>query len=199
MDKETTLFSDLDAQAAWDQYFSEVATICKPLAAQHRADVALELQDHLHESFKRQSGDTERERLEIAISKLGPLEHIVKPMITEHLFTSAGRTMNPRSIAQGLVFNMSRGIRATLKSIAFGLGYILSFAFLLAALGKPFKPDGVGLFALQGGGYSLAIYDQPPAGATELLGYWLIPIGILIFATGYFTLSRLLGRNKSNK
>jgi hypothetical protein len=199
MAKELTLFADQEAQAAWDRFFSDVEAVCKPLAARHRADVVFELQDHLYESFKRQTGNTECERLEIAIGKFGPLGDTVKPLIAERLFTSASRTMNPRSIALGLVFNMSRGIRATFRSIAFGLGYILSFAFLLVSLGKPFKPDAVGLFSLPGGGYSLAIYDQPPAGATELLGYWLIPIGILVFVTGYWTLSRLLGRKKTNK
>jgi hypothetical protein len=196
MTMQMQLFNEAEARVKWDQFFFRVTTICRPLSENHRQEIVFEIKDHLYESFKHQPGNSEVQKLESAIEKFGIPEDIVRPMVADHQLETAGRTMNPRSVFLGLFFNMSRGVRAVLTSLLFGIGYLVSLIFLLVAIGKPFNPDGIGLFALSGGGYALGLYDQQPAGATELLGYWIIPLGISVAVAGYWVLTRLVSRKR---
>ncbi len=198
MTMHNELFTEPEVAAIWDRFFNRISAICRPLPNHHRQEIMLELQDHLFESFARQPGDSEATRLEQAITKIGDPEEFVKPMVADHQLANAGRTMNPRSVFLGLQFNMARGTKAVLTSLLFGLGYLLSLAFLLVAIGKPFSPESIGLFAHTGGGYSLGIFDQPPQGATELVGYWIIPIGIAVSVVSYWVLTRLVSRGRSH-
>jgi hypothetical protein len=197
MNMRREMFAEPEASAIWDRFFAGVDAICRGLPEDQRRELMLELQDHLYESYGRQSGASEAARLDLAIEKIGEPEHFVKPMIADHQLAHAARTLNPRSVIVGLLFNASKGTRALLVSVGFGFGYLLSIGFLLVAIGKPFNPDRIGLFAHPGGGYSLGIFDLRPDGATELLGYWIIPICIVISVVGYWALTRLLRRIRS--
>jgi len=191
------LFTQPEAQAIWDRFFARIGAICRPLPDEHRREFSLELEDHLYESFNRQEGASEVERLAIAIEKMGDPEEFVKPMVADYQLATAGRTLNPRSVYLGLLFNMSRGVKAVVVSFLYGLGYMLSLGFLFVAIGKPFSPERIGFFAHDGGGFSLGILDQPPAGATELLGYGVIPLCIVLSVTLYLTLTKLISRGRA--
>lgn len=72
-------------------------------------------------------------------------------------------------------------------------GYFLSACFLLAALHKPLAPAKVGLwhfddeFSLHLGFGTSSI----PQTGTELLGWWLVPAGILLGSAGVLSMNKL--------
>jgi hypothetical protein len=59
------------------------------------------------------------------------------------------------------------------------IGYGIAVGFLLTAVVKPFAPDRAGLFVSDPHSFSLGVVDHP-ATAHELLGWWIIPIGVII-------------------
>jgi uncharacterized protein len=72
-------------------------------------------------------------------------------------------------------------------------GYLISACFLVAALHKPFAPASVGLWHF-GDEFSLRLgfgASPIPANASELLGWWLIPAGILAGSAGVRSMNKL--------
>jgi hypothetical protein len=197
MTTRTALFTQPEAQAIWDRFFGRIKAICRKLPDDAQRELILELEDHLYESFRAQPGESEVEKLAIAIENMGDPDEFVRPLVADHQLAAAGRTLDPRSVFLGLLYNTSRGAKAVGASFLYGLGYLLSLGFLLVALGKPFSPDRIGLFVRSGGGLVMGILDQPPAGSTELLGYWIIPVGIVLSVVIYWTLTRLISRGRS--
>ena len=59
-------------------------------------------------------------------------------------------------------------------------GYLLAISFLLAALIKPFAPHRTGLWQFPGGELSLrlGLLAPPPPQGVELLGWWIVPLGL---------------------
>lgn len=94
-----------------------------------------------------------------------------------------------------------RAIQRVKKGATWGLyvataifGYGIALALTLLALYKPFAPDEVGLWS-QGEGHSFAlgVIPIPREGYQEILGWWIIPV-TLILALGIAYLTRRLLR-----
>lgn len=61
-------------------------------------------------------------------------------------------------------------------------GYVLAISFFLAAIVKPFAPHRTGVWRLADGEISLRLGlsgRAEPAGSEELLGWWIVPVGLL--------------------
>ena len=61
----------------------------------------------------------------------------------------------------------------------------------LAAVRKPMAPDRVGLWQLGADTYSLRLGFGQPAAGRELLGWWIVPIGLLAGAACLWLTTRL--------
>jgi hypothetical protein len=199
MNSVKDLFTEADAVTLWDSYCDQVLKASRPLNEHDRQALLLEIKDHVYTSFQHQQGPRETARLTAAIEKIGDPGEFVRPMMTDLLIADAARTMNPRSVISGLYFNFSPGIKAFISSLLFGTGYLLSLGFLMVAIIKPFTPERVGLFAYAKGGYTLGILDTIPAGTTELLGYWVIPLALALSIGLYVLLTKGLGMLRANR
>ena len=72
-------------------------------------------------------------------------------------------------------------------------GYLASACFLIAALHKPFAPARVGLWHFNDE-FSLHLgFGASPIAlpGTELLGWWLVPAGVLLGSAGVLTMNKL--------
>jgi hypothetical protein len=63
-------------------------------------------------------------------------------------------------------------------------GYFLGVVFLLVAALKPFHPETAGLWASRDASGDLALsvhlgFGYAPVGGREVLGWWIVPIGLL--------------------
>jgi hypothetical protein len=193
------LFSDSAAATIWDGYCDRVLKASRALKKDDQHDLLLEIKDHLYSSFERQKGDDEAARLTAAIMQIGDPDEFIRPLIVDRLFDDAARTLNPRSVMSGFLLHISRGLKACIISFLFGIGYLLSIAFFLVAVAKPIDPDRVGLFAHVNGGYSLGIFEGIPATSTELLGYWIIPITMVVSVFLYVFLTKSLRALRTKK
>jgi hypothetical protein len=186
------LFSEKVAAKIWEQYFRRVNRFSRTLDPDHQKELKLEIQDHLYESFGHEEGESEAERLLGAIDKIGDPEEYIRPMVADRLLMSASRSLNPKSIFKGLYYNLFGGIKYFFVSLFYTMGYLTCFILWLMALAKPFVPDYVGLFVYQSGSFGFGLIGGPTAGREELLGYWIIPIGVTLGLLIYLGLTRLL-------
>lgn len=185
------LFSDKLTQKIWSQYFRRVRHFSKSLNSDIQQDLKLEIQDHLYASFRNETGESEAERLLNAIDKIGNPEEYIKPMIAGRLLVDASQTFNPKMIAKGLYYYIQKGVKNFLFSLLFFFGYFIVLIISLLTILKIFCPEYVGIFLHSNGKYSYG-FDANSVNTTELLGYWFIPIGIVLSLLLYVGLTKLL-------
>ncbi|MDR6126387.1 hypothetical protein QE361_002767 [Sphingomonas sp. SORGH_AS802] len=184
----TPAFTDPAARRRWDAYFSEVDR----LLARADADVAEmrgDLEAHVVDSMADASGGNEGERLDAALSRLGrPIDYL-RPLLADEMLERGTRTYSPITIARGLSHAIMAGSRRAVIGFAFGLGYLLLAIFTGMALLKPLWGEHVGVFRYADGTVSAGIVAQSD-GARELLGWWSIPIALLLAALLYVALTK---------
>lgn len=184
----TPAFVDPSVRQRWDAYFAEVDRLLRHTgvdAAELRADLAR----HVLDSMAAAPDGSERERLEVALSRLGrPLDYL-RPVIADGLIDRGTRSYAPVPIARGLSHAVLAGSRRTAIGLAFGIGYLLLAIFAAAAVLKPIWGDHVGLFRDPDGAIRAGIVATTP-GARELLGWWAIPIALTLAVLLYVALTK---------
>jgi uncharacterized membrane protein len=171
-----------------EAYLTEMRTRLCGLAEAEVAEVIAELRSHIDESSR-------TDGVETVLVRFGSPAELASLYETESLFDRAERSRSPwlllRSIARWATFSIS----GAFVLIVFIAGYVVAASFFFAALMKPFAPERVGLWRLANGDFSLRLgfLEGPPAQATELLGWGLIPAGVVIGAVA-FLLIKNFGR-----
>ena len=189
--KVEKILSDTVAKKIWHQYFRRVKRCAKPLNSNQQEELILEIQDHLLESFKQETGDYEAEKLLNAIDKLGDPEEYLRPIIADRLLSSASNTLNPKTVFKGLYYDLFGNIKGFLLSVAFSLGYLAAFVFAVLSILKIFFPDNIGFFINETGGILIGIIGGESL-KTDILGYWDVPLGLLVSSIIYLVLTRNL-------
>ncbi len=190
--KTEELFSDKVAARIWNQYFRRVNRFSKTLDKDQQEELQLEIQDHLYESFKQETGESEAVRLLNAIDKIGDPEEYIKPMVADRLLSSASRTLNPKTILKGLYYYLFGSIKRFFVSLSFSIGYLMVITFGIMAILKPFFPNNVGVFLDKDGIPNIGIIGDSSRLQTDVLGYWIIPIGIFVSLLLYLGLTKKL-------
>lgn len=181
-------FTDPAARRRWEAYFSEVDRLLAR-ADGDAAELRGDLEAHVVASMAAASGGSEGERLDAALSRLGrPIDYL-RPLLADELIERGTRTYSPVAIARGLSCGVMAGSRRAVIGFAFGLGYLLLAVFTAMALLKPLWGEHVGVFRYADGTFSAGIVAQSD-GARELLGWWSIPIALLLAALLYVALTK---------
>jgi hypothetical protein len=177
-----------------DGYLRRLRAALAPLPATQAREIVEELRSHILDSVGvgESWGD---EGVAEALRRLGPPDRLAAQYVAQ----DAGR----RAL-HGL--GLWRPLRAGHRWAAQGLagafillgclvGYAFAAAFAYWALAKPFAPARVGLWKLDDPAddlsFALGAVNQP--GARELLGWWIIPLG-LAAGVGLFFLTTRFGR-----
>jgi hypothetical protein len=157
-----------------ERYLEELRVRLRGLPAQEVSEIVAELRSHLVESIS--SSDDAAAVLE----RVGSAAELASLYASERLLQRAGRSpwLLLRGLARWARFSIA-GVFALLLLVA---AYGVAASFFLAALLKPFARDRVGLWRSAGDEYSLRLgfSGAPPLQATELLGWWIVPIGLAI-------------------
>jgi hypothetical protein len=129
-------------------------------------------------------GEVTLARVEAALAALGSPEDLAGQYVTCDLLARAEVSRSPVQILHSLFRWASLSVGGLIVLASSLLGYFLSFVFMLLAVLKPFHPKTAGLWILPGGPDDLQIsfrlgFADPPPGGRELLGWWIVPIGLL--------------------
>lgn len=191
------------AMAHLDTYLAQVHRHLKGLPEAEVRETLAELRAHV---LDKTAGDFTVARVEAAIAELGSAREVGRINVTERVVAGLETSRSPWRVLRGVVRLASLSVYGTFAFLVSVLGYGSAAAFLLTAAIKPFAWDRAGLWVRSAGpdDYSatwmLGITDSPREGH-ELLGGWIIPIGIaaglllawLTWRFGLFSL-RLMGR-----
>jgi uncharacterized membrane protein len=170
-------FTQVQAQSVWANYISKVEGLCSALDHRQKADILAEIKAHLLESYIRFDDGDEESRISAAIAKLGQPEDFVPLWVEERLLEAVQPGSTTRNLYFLLRSNALRGVQQFLFSMIAGFGYLLSFyLFIMAAL-KIFFPQNIGLYLSPSGIPFLGYVDANEF--TDVLGYWLVPIGLI--------------------
>lgn len=184
----TPSFADPAARHRWNAYFSEVGDLLYRAGAD-AAELRDDLQAHVAESMAASPGGSELERLEAALSRLGrPIDYL-RPLLADELIERGTRTYSPVTIARGISYAVMAGSSRAATALIFGIGYLLLAIFAGMAVLKPLWGEHVGVFRNANGTISAGIVARSD-GARELLGWWSIPIALLLAALLYVVLTK---------
>jgi len=164
-----------------DAYLAQVQRHVRGLPDAEVREIVAELRAHVLDKVE---GRVSPAAVEAAIAELGSPREIARLNITERVVARAEARRTPLSVLGGVVrlAGLSAyGLFAFLVSV---LGYGSALAFLATAAVKPFAWDRAGLWITRNApddyiaSWHLGITDNPRLGH-EILGVWIIPIGIV--------------------
>ena len=187
-----TIFKDQVAQQIWTDYLSQVEQLCVMLNQRQTADIQMELRAHLLESYTQFSSGTEAERIQSAINKLGQPSEFIPLWVEERLLEGTMPGSGTRNLLNLLKINASKGVKQFIFSMLIGFGYLMAFYFFLAAALKIFFPEYIGVYLSTSNILFIGYVDSD--GFTELLGYWLIPVGLGVAVSLQMFLNKILTR-----
>ena len=166
-------------QAHLDTYLAQVHRHLRGLSDAEARETLAELRAHV---LDRTDGQLSPAAVEAAIAALGSPRDVARLNVTERVASVMEADRSPLGVlrATGRLAGLSlHGLVVFLVSLA---GYGLAAGFLLAAVVKPFAPERAGLWRLADPkddfSFSLGVVSHPPE-AQELLGWWIIPIGLV--------------------
>lgn len=184
----TPVFTDPAARFRWDGYFADVNRLLARTDAE-ATELRYDLEVHVVDSMAATPGESELARLNMALARLGQPIDYLRPLLADELIERGTRTYNPIKIARGLSYAVMAGSRRMAIGLGFGLGYLLIAIFAGMAVLKPLWGEHVGVFRNIDGTISAGIVAQSD-GARELLGWWSIPIAIVLAALLYVALTK---------
>jgi uncharacterized membrane protein len=184
-------FSSENANKIYNSYFKRVEKVLHGMDKNGREDLTMELKSHIFESMASSVHADEITTLLSALEKLGEPEIYLKPVAAERKLRQATKTFKPKYIASAIISNIGNGLFNTIRSVTFGILYIVGFSFLLTIFAKIVSPNKTGLFVGESGTVSFGIISNTE-GSKEILGYWIIPICIATVAILYLIITLLL-------
>ena len=168
-------------QAHLDTYLAQVHRHLHGLSDAEARETLAELRSHV---LDRTDGQLSPAGVEAAIAALGSPRDVARLNVTERVANAVETNRSPLSVlrATGRLARLSlQGFMVFLVSLT---GYALAAGFLVTAMVKPFAPSRAGLWILPADdlSFSLGVVDHSPQ-AREILGWWIIPIGLVAGAS----------------
>jgi hypothetical protein len=151
---------------------------------EHEVDEILqELRAHIADKTVVGGGAT-TSTVDTTLDALGSPEALANQYLTVALLSRAEINRSPVRIMQGLFRWASLSIAGLLVMAASIVGYVLGGALMLSALLKLIHPRTAGLWAYRAstGDLELSLrmgFGGPPIGARDVLGWWILPVGLL--------------------
>ena len=185
-----------------DAYLRRVTAGLRGMPTEQVREIAAELRSHINDKLilsdqvgadkdgpdkSDATGATKTKRtaaVESVLAKLGEPAKLAAMYLSEELQTRAVATRSPRVVLHALFRWASLSFAGFFALLGSACGYFLALALVCCALLKPVHPATAGLWVYPDGAdlhaYSLRMgFSSPPAGGRELLGLWMVPVGLV--------------------
>jgi hypothetical protein len=173
-----------DAQQRIESYLGRLRARLRGVGEHDAREFTEELRSHILDKVSA-DGEVTDARVVATLAALGSPEELASQYLTDVLLARAQSSRSPVWTLKGLFRWASLSIAGFFVLVGSIVGYFLGGAFLLCAILKPLHPRSAGLWAFRDLADDLTIslnlgFGNPPAGGRELLGMWMIPLGIIV-------------------
>jgi uncharacterized membrane protein len=181
----------MTTDARVNEYLSQLRSALTGITISEREDIVEEIRMHIRERLA-----DPQTRVEDVIAGLGSANELAQQYRTGMLVQRARTSRSPLLILRAALRWATMGIEGFLVFVIALLGYCTGGAFILLALLKPFFPAYTGLwvgpnefnFSFRMG----ATMTNPASPVHEVLGWWLIPVCLVIGSLSLVLTTKLL-------
>jgi uncharacterized membrane protein len=167
---------DLDLQTRIDAYLMNLRRCLGELPPEEVNDILREIRSHILERVEA-AGQLTDEKLVSILKALGKPEDIGPLYQADAMVARARSSFSPTLILRTVLRWAMKSAVGFAVFIVGLTGYGMALSFLICAVMKPIFPDHVGAW-LGDGGFSMGL-EVPAPHRTEVLGWWIIPIGLV--------------------
>jgi len=187
-----------DAQPKIEAYLDRLRRSLRGLRPDEIREIVEELRSHILDKASENGAAVTCAGVDAALAALGSPEELASQYVTDAMLARAEVTRSPVEILQSLFHWASLSIAGFLVLLGSIVGYFLGGTFMWCAVLKAFHPQTTGLWKIPNGddfeiSLRLGFSGAPPAGGHEMLGWWIVPIGLvagcgLVMLTTHFAL-----------
>jgi hypothetical protein len=146
-------------------------------------EIVKELRSHIEDKIAGNGTETVP-GVDRVLATLGSPEALANEYITDNLLARAVASRSPLRILESLFRLASLSVAGFFVLFGSVMGYFLGAVLILVALLKPFHPQTAGLWVLRDSAGDAEIslrlgFGSVLVGGKEVLGWWIIPIGLL--------------------
>ena len=179
------------AEREIESYLKRLKASLRGLPAEQVEDIVREIRSHLIES-----AGSDRERLTEAFARLGDPEVLGSAYRMDDLALRAQTSRSPLLLLRLAMHWATRSLEGLGALVVAFLGYGTALIALGCALFKPFMPERVGLWVQKvppdDWSFQLGRVAAAPTDAREVLGWYIVPLGLLVGAIALTATSRYL-------
>jgi hypothetical protein len=173
---------DGDAEQKIDAYLSRLRARLRGIDEQDIREIVEELRSHILD--KMGTDEVSAGEVDATLAALGSPEELASEYLTDNMLARAEVSRSPVRILESLFRWASLSIAGFFAFLASVVGYFLGVSFVLCALLKPVHPQTAGLWILPAaaGDFLISLrlgFGMAPPGGRELLGWWIVPIGLV--------------------
>jgi hypothetical protein len=179
------------ADGPLEGYLAELRARLRGLPEAEVSDIIEELRSHVRDSAD--SGDERDGDVATVLGRLGSPEELASLYVTDRLLARARSSRSPWLLPRSLFRWATVSVAGSCALAGLITGYLLAASLFCAALMKPFAPGPVGLWRLGDDELSLhlGIASAAPPQGEELLGWWIVPLGLLLGAGAFWLTPRV--------
>jgi len=159
-----------------DSYLMQLRRSLGELPADEVSEILQEIRGHILERAEA-SGELTEERLVAILKALGKPEEIAPLYQAESAVARARASLSPAVVLQGALRWAMVSVRGFLLFVVGLIGYGIALGWIIGAIGKIISPDKFGAW-IGPDTFSIGTNDNPAN--HEVLGWWLIPVGLML-------------------
>jgi uncharacterized membrane protein len=158
-----------------DSYLATLRQHLAPLTLGEREEILREIAAHVRDSAE-QSGAT----VEAVLARLGPAEELAGEYRDGLLISRASRSFSPIVLLRATLRLATKSVSGIVVFVLSVFGYSFGAGFVIVAFSKMIFPSHAGAWVQDGRlvDFGAFLYGIP-AGAHEVLGVWIIPLGLI--------------------
>jgi uncharacterized membrane protein len=174
-----------EAQQKIDAYLAMLRKRLRGMDEKDVREIIEELRSHILDKASVNGEEVTATGVGATLGALGSPEQLAGEYLTDNLLAMAEVTRSPVRILEILFRWASLSVAGFFVLLGSIVGYFLGAAFILCALIKPVHPQTAGLWILAAGTEDPTIslrlgFGNAPPGGRELLGWWIVPIGLVM-------------------
>lgn len=167
---------DQPLQTRIDTYLMRLRRSLGELPPEEVNDILREIRSHILDRAEA-SGELTDDKLARILKELGQPEDIGPLYQADAMVARARSSFSPLLILRTTIRWAMISIVGFITFIVGLFGYGVAAGLIISAVMKPILPDRVGAW-LSPHGFTIGVSDAMPA-ATDVLGWWLIPVGLI--------------------